>query len=66
MPQATVDPAKCDPDHCTSGICAVKGNCPVKGIIQPDRGEPPIVDWSRCRGCSLCVARCPLKAIHLE
>ncbi len=38
----------------------------MKGIIQMDPGDQPIVDWTRCRGCSVCVARCPLKAIHLE
>ena len=66
MPQATVDPAKCDPAHCTGGVCFVKKNCPLKGIVQMDPGDQPIVDWTRCRGCSVCVAKCPLKAIHLE
>jgi NAD-dependent dihydropyrimidine dehydrogenase PreA subunit len=66
MPQAIIDPEKCDPEHCPNGVCAIKGNCPVKGIYQPERGETPIVDWSRCRGCSLCIAKCPLKAVKLE
>jgi translation initiation factor RLI1 len=66
MPQAVVDLQKCDPAHCVDGVCFVKRNCPVKGIVQMDPGDQPIVDWTRCRGCSVCVARCPLKAIRLE
>lgn len=47
-------------------MCFVKQNCPVRAIIQLDTEDQPVVDTSRCRGCSACVARCPLKAIVLE
>ncbi|MEW6231217.1 MAG: 4Fe-4S binding protein [Chloroflexota bacterium] len=66
MPQATIDWRKCDPNKCVNGMCFVKGNCPVKAIIQLDAEDQPVVDTSRCRGCSACVARCPLRAIVLE
>ena len=66
MPQAIVDPVQCDPEKCEGGICLAKKTCPVKAIVQMEAHDQAIVDWARCRGCSLCVARCPLRAIELE
>jgi Fe-S-cluster-containing hydrogenase component 2 len=39
--------------------------CPNGSIIKTASG-PPAVDSSTCLGCGLCVARCPVGAIHLN
>lgn len=33
----------------------------TRGAIQPfiDINERPVVDWSQCNGCGLCLTRCP-------
>ncbi len=63
--RAVIDPERCDPGQCTSGRCAARGQCPVKAIWQEAAEELPMLDPSRCRGCSKCVPTCPLKAIRL-
>jgi Fe-S-cluster-containing hydrogenase component 2 len=39
----------------------------ARGAIQPfaDINERPIVEWSLCNGCGLCLARCPGLAIFV-
>lgn len=63
--RAVIDPLKCDPSHCASGRCAARSDCPAKAIWQEMAEDVPMLDPSRCHGCSKCVARCPLKAISL-
>ena len=65
MVQAIIDPQKCRPDHCPGGLCPVRKNCPTKAVWQEDPYDVPATDPGRCRGCSKCLAVCPLKAIVL-
>ncbi len=46
----------CDP-------CQARLVCKTRAIVQPDPGEPPYVDFSRCTRCALCAAACPCQAI---
>ena len=39
--------------------------CPVKAITMKDINSPPIVDFDRCTGCTLCVGICPGLAIFV-
>ncbi len=44
--------------------CAVV--CRVNGIMKETLCSPPIVDWEKCTGCTLCVSVCPGLAIFLQ
>lgn len=65
MPKALLDPARCRPDLCADGRCLARPACSVKAVYQEEPFEPPVLDWSRCRACSKCVAACPARAITL-
>jgi Fe-S-cluster-containing hydrogenase component 2 len=47
--------------------CNPCGDACVRGAIQPfaDINERPVVDWSLCNGCGLCLTRCPGLAIFV-
>jgi Fe-S-cluster-containing hydrogenase component 2 len=38
--------------------------CRTKAIMQPDPGEPPYLDFERCRECQICVPSCPFGAVR--
>ncbi len=66
MKTALVEIEKCDPDQCELGVCAARKACPVKAVVQFDRGDSPQVDSSLCRGCGKCLLQCPTRAIILS
>lgn len=40
--------------------------CPRGAVLEfRDINDLPIVDWTRCNGCGLCVARCPGLAVFV-
>ena len=63
-PKAAVDPQKCSPGVCDSGICAAALVCPRKVMTQENPYEMPFIDMDLCQGCFTCLQACPLKAIR--
>jgi len=61
----TIDFNKCDPGNCDKGICAAAGACPHRVFIQEEPYDFPMHYSTRCRGCGLCIAACPLQAIRI-
>jgi translation initiation factor RLI1 len=64
---AVVDYKICDLEKCGAqdGKCPAVKVCKHKVLIQEELGEPPY-QFGLCRGCSTCIAACPLKAIRLQ
>ena len=54
----TVDRNKCPHDH----ICPLINICPEGAITQGVDGYP-IIDYSLCIECGLCIRKCPMRAI---
>jgi len=38
--------------------------CKTRAIVQFERGDLPIIESSRCRGCLICLPACPFGAIE--
>jgi ferredoxin len=53
-----VDRNKCPHDH----RCPLMDICPEEAISQGDDGYP-IIDYTLCIECGICIKRCPLRAI---
>ena len=60
-----VDPYKCHPEKCDSGVCAAVLACSHKLLKQEAPYEMPMTHPSLCQGCGDCVRACPLKAIKI-
>jgi MinD superfamily P-loop ATPase len=43
--------------------CAAKRQCRINAIRTIDKGEPPFLDTSYCRGCMVCMRACPCGAV---
>ena len=63
-PRAAIDYERCHPGRCKNGICLAVRACPTKTLRQDTAYEVP-APVGPCRGCGLCVATCPLKAIQM-
>lgn len=46
--------------------CQVVLACRPKAIVQPDPGEPPYLDFERCRECQVCLPSCPYGAVRRQ
>jgi heterodisulfide reductase subunit A len=62
MQKAFITPDKCL--RCSKCHAAIV--CPYNAIFRIDCEDPNIVESNLCRGCGVCVARCPSKAIKLK
>lgn len=62
-PKAIVDPQKCSPASCDSGVCAALAYCNRKVLIQEAAYEIPFVNQTMCNGCLKCLLVCPARAI---
>ena len=47
----------------TCTTCQARTVCKTRAIVQYERGDLPIVDASRCRGCMVCLRACPFGAV---
>lgn len=63
---AYLDYEKCRPEMCQQGVCVAAKACEKKLFRQEQPCEVPMVDSSRCLGCSECILACPLNAIRME
>ncbi|MCX6030553.1 MAG: 4Fe-4S binding protein [Chloroflexi bacterium] len=48
----------------TCTTCQARTVCKTRAIVQYERGDLPIVDASRCRGCMVCIRACPFGAVR--
>lgn len=56
-----------DADKCrTCRKCMARQSCRLKALVQFEAHELPYVDQMLCRGCLVCVERCPFQAIVVE
>lgn len=55
---------KCQPEQCSSGVCAAAAACTRKQLTQDAPYEAPMQP-ALCRACGDCVRACPAKAIKL-
>lgn len=53
-----VDKIICPHNH----VCPLIKSCP-KGAISQDSDGYPVIDYSLCIGCGICVKKCPKKAM---
>ena len=63
-PTAAIDYERCRPGRCEKGICVAVPACPTETLRQDTAYEVP-TPVGPCRGCGVCVAACPLKAIRM-
>jgi len=61
MKLAVIDNNRCD----RSPFCPVKRVCPF-GAVTQEFGKAPVIDESKCTGCSKCVMVCPMGAVSIE
>ncbi len=47
----------------TCSTCQVRVVCRTRAIVQPERGDLPIIQHVRCRACLVCVSACPHGAV---
>ena len=40
--------------------------CPFEALAAEPMHSIPVIDMARCNGCGLCIARCPVKALHAD
>lgn len=40
--------------------------CVTRALVQIERGDVPVIETSRCRGCNICFLACPFGAIIHE
>jgi len=53
------------PNLChTCATCRARRVCKTRAIVQFERGDLPIIEASRCRGCLICLPACPFGAIE--
>lgn len=64
-PSPTIDYKKCNPRHCSGGICSAGMVCPHRAFYQETPYDFPMTDAGICAGCGDCIAACPLKAIRM-
>jgi len=50
----------------TCTTCQARTVCRTHAIVQYERGDLPIVDASRCRGCMVCIRACPFGAVRRD
>jgi MinD superfamily P-loop ATPase len=48
------------------GHCQARPICRTRAIVQPDRGDAPLIEVDRCMGCLVCVPACPHEAIRVR
>lgn len=47
----------------TCEACQARRVCKTRALVQIERGDLPIIDASRCRGCLVCILECPHGAV---
>jgi len=59
-----IDPGKCTPSKTKKPSCYLCWLYCPEGTIT--RGIPVEIDLTYCKGCGICAAECPTKAIRME
>jgi MinD superfamily P-loop ATPase len=44
--------------------CQPRLVCRTRAIVQYERGDMPVIEHSRCRGCMVCIPACPFAALN--
>jgi len=50
----------------TCSTCQPRLVCRSRAIVQYERGDLPVVEHSRCRGCLVCIRACPFAAVRRD
>jgi len=58
-PFLLIDPRLCQ----ACAACDAKAVCRMRAVVQLERGDLPVIESSRCRGCMICVPACPHGAV---
>lgn len=58
----SVDAANCR----TCRKCIARQACRLKALVQFEPNELPYVDQTLCRGCLVCMEKCPFLAIKVN
>jgi Fe-S-cluster-containing hydrogenase component 2 len=58
-PNVRIDPALCR----ACERCQARAVCRTRAILQLEPADLPIVEADRCRGCLVCLAACPYRAV---
>lgn len=57
-----IDTEKCQKNH----ECPAALNCPMQALSQKHENTAPVIDYSKCATCGLCITMCPVGAITME